>query len=219
MKIKKRSVTLTELLIGCVLLAALLTLLFGLLREVKGGEKLVRKERGYLAEEFRLEARLDQLLLKAVPLKESHPGFYTDESLGLVFVSRVGAAIDGPFVDRILCRLYRSDQGDLTLDYWPDPIRMGVEPKEMRREILFSNVDAIEWSFYSPPKKDVIVENARIGSDKEDQDPPSGQWNPLWKVGYKKIPPLMRLTVRRGEKTLIYETYLPATSFPLELPE
>lgn len=219
MKTRKRSVTLTELLIGCILLSSLLALLFGLLREVKIGEKKIREEKDLVSEEFRLESRLDQLFLKITPLKQEHPGFYTDENLELIFTTLIGPNLDSPFFDRVLCALYCNENGELILDTWPDPIKYGVEPVEMRREVLLKGVTALEWKFFSPPKRGMVVDPPSVGNNEDKQDPPSREWLSIWKVGYQKIPPFLKLTIRRKNGDISYETYLPATDFPLELPE
>jgi hypothetical protein len=214
----KRSVTLIELMIGCTLLSVLLSLLFGLLREMKLGEKEILGERERLLLLERFEIRLDQLLLKSVAAqKEGNPVFYTDQEGGLVFITEVGATYDPPLVDRVLCRLLHQD-GALIAESWPDPEKFGTSPQIMRREVILPKVEKISWKFFSPPKPDVIINGPRVGENEEKQEPPVDEWLDEWKVGYQKIPPLLQLTVVRDkDEVLTYMTFLPATGMPLEL--
>lgn len=214
----KRSVTLIELMIGCTLLAVLLSLLFGLLREIKLGEKEILAERERLVLLQRLEVRLDQLLLRSVAAqKGDNPIFYTDPEGGLVFITEVGATFDPPLVDRVLCRLYLHE-GSLVAESWPDPEKFGTSPQIMRREILIPKVDRISWKFFSPPKLDVVIDSPRVAENEEKQDPPVDEWVEDWKIGYQKIPPLLQLTIARDkEEVLTYMTFLPSTGMPLEI--
>ncbi len=220
MLLRKRSVTLIELLIGCALLAVLISLVFGIWGELNKGHKKIDDERDLLWEKVKLEASLDQLLLKIVPLKnEEGVGFYTDSEGGLVFISQVGASVDPLFVDQVLCKLH-CVEGDFVVDQWPDPERLGVFPKEMRRLILLEGVSETVWEFFVPPNRNIVIETPQIGIGKEteEQRAPTG-WSSSWKPGYKKIPVLLKLTLQKGKTLYRYETYLPATSYPLELPE
>jgi hypothetical protein len=213
----KRSVTLIELMIGCTLLAVLLSFLFGLIREVKVGERVIRVERERLLERERVEMRLDQLFLQTIHANAGgNPLFYTDQEGALVFMAEVGATFDPPFVDRVLCRI-NCQEGALFLDTWPDPEKFGTSPQEMRRETLLSKVDSISWEFFSPPNPNMVIDPLRIGQDEENQEPPTDEWLSVWKVGYRKIPPLLQLTIERENEMIKYATFLPATSYPIEV--
>jgi len=203
-----------ELLVGCVLLSTLVALAFGILGEIKNGHKVVDKERVDLAERLKLEATLDQLFLKIVLLKEE-VAFHSDKDGGLVFVANVGATMDALFFDQVLCKLHIVN-GDFVLDQWPDPVKHGVYPKEMKREVILRRITKAEWSFYVPPNPKFVVQNQWVGGVNDEQPPPFG-WSSIWKPGYKKIPLFLKLELKRGEIDYAYETYLPATSYPLEL--
>lgn len=220
MLFRKRSVTLIELLIGCTLLALLISLVFGIWGELHKGHKLIDQERDSLFEKIKLEAKLDQLLLKIVPLtKPEGVGFYTDQENGLVFISQIGASIDPLFVDQVLCKLH-CIQGNFVVDQWPDPERHGVYPTLMKREVLLTGITEWEWSFFVPPKPNKVIETSKIGigSENYEQEAPS-RWSAVWKPGYKKIPALIRLKLKQEKNVFEYETYLPSTSYPLELVE
>jgi len=220
MLLRKRSVTLIELVIGCSLLALLLTLVFGMWRELNLGEQAIDKERDLLREKIRFETSLDQLLLKAIPMKkEGEVCFYTDAEGGLVFLSQVGASLDPLFVDQVLCKLHCVN-GDFVVDQWPDPIRHGVFPQQMRREILLKGAEELTWSFFVPQNPRMIIENPKVGIGVEnmEQQAPT-RWSPTWRPGYKKIPVFLRLQLKKGKALYEYETFLPATSYPLELAE
>lgn len=220
MFLQKRSVTLIELLIGCSLLAVLLSLVFGMWRELNLGQKAIDAERELVGERIRFEATLDQLLLKAIPMKkEEGVCFYTDSDGGLVFLSQVGANLDPLFVDQVLCKLHCVG-GDFVIDQWPDPERHGVFPQQMRREILLKGGQDLSWSFFAPPNPNLVIETPMVGIGIEDveQQAPT-RWSLVWRPGYKKIPLFLRLQLKKGNILYQYETYLPATSYPLELAE
>lgn len=220
MLLRKRSVTLIEMMIGCALLAVLLTLVFGIWGQIHQGHKMVDDERDLAWERVKLEATLDQLLLKMEPIKtEKGIGFYTDSENALIFISRVGASVDGLFVDKVLCKLHCIG-GDFVLDQWPDPQRHGVFPQQMKRSVLLKGAAAVEWSFFVPPNPKMVIENPKIGIgvDKDEQQAPT-RWSSSWRPGYKKIPVLLRLKMKSRDKDFQYETYLPLTHYPLELSE
>jgi hypothetical protein len=159
-QLRKRAVTLVELLIAIGLLALLMTTLFGIYRYIDSTQrKVAQEEKG----NFRLlyaQHRLSEVIPQSVSKSEAKEDyyFYTQTShhapTSLVFTYDNGADGIPLFSGHVFGKVFLEPNGDLSLATWPIISREPNNPP-MRKELLLDNVKDIRFSFYMPPRKDI----------------------------------------------------------------
>lgn len=133
-------------------------------------------------------------------------------SPSLVFSYDNGKDLDPLFCGTVLGRIYcveKEGQGQLWLATWPRP-SCSINPALARRELLMPNVRRIYIECYQPP---TLVETipapaavptttsgaATPGAPAPTQEivdmPPENSWVKFWRVGYRKLPAIIRIDV------------------------
>lgn len=204
---KRRTMTLVELLVSMGLLSVLLVTLFSLYGQVHRIDRFFAENR---AETFRMrhaQSRLWDVLSHAVGKGENGQPtpFYTSDGLGgkvqgtsLVFVRDNGPVLKAEQSNCVLSRLFLDEQGRLSLATW-SMVQKGQQeaPEEMTLEVLLENVKSLEFSFFYP-----LSEAANV----EGYEGPFQEVTRGWLQVYKKIPVTMevRLELEKssGEKEL-----------------
>lgn len=223
-KIKKRPVTLLELLISIVLTIVILTTLLFFYRQV--GLIGIETDK-VMADNFRMryvESRLAKILPNTVADKgDDNKDFVffsvNDEGLtkpgsqSLIFTFDNGVSLDKEFSNHVLARIYVDKDNNLMLAYWPSPKRWlnGVIPP-IKKEVLLEGADSVRFEFYIPPEKKEnkppAAEDEKASQpNKPDKPPapqkkekaspePKGDWRrDLWLKEYETLPAMIRVIV------------------------
>ncbi|MES2344548.1 MAG: type II secretion system protein GspJ [Chlamydiota bacterium] len=146
---KKRALTLLEVMISLVLASILLTTLFSFYRELFFTRAKMQKNKEVVFQRMLTQERLSQVFSKVLAEIEEKKGlvFYTTEhasALGpvLYFFYDNGIDPNPSFCGALKAMLYLSTDKNLTLYTWPD-----------RKEVLLENVESLQLSFFDIKKK------------------------------------------------------------------
>lgn len=210
MVIKRKSITLIEVLISMGLLVLLMGSLLSIYLDMSKMDILVTKDK-QLGEEYRrLDSRFIEIFTHLLPPEKDKIFFYT-EGEELIFCYDRGAQVDPTFSGVVLGKLFVDETGALVLYTWPLGEKEGVPP--VLKERLLEEVEQLLFTFYVPPKKDIVIESQAIGE--EVLVPPSGFLH-HWVREYEKLPPLVYLRIV-GKNSFDFVFYLPQNSYPLSL--
>ncbi|MDB2614086.1 type II secretion system GspH family protein [Chlamydiales bacterium] len=214
MKVKQRRITLLEVVISLGLISILLGALFSIYSYVKGVEVdlLYQKERGYQTRY--LEGRLGAIFLEIPPVEKDKTYFYTDSN-SLVLSYQRGSCIDPLFDGEILGRLYLDGMGRLIFTSWPPKERWKTPPYPEIKEVLMEGVEDLSFTFFVPPKKDIIIDTPTVGKG-ENSEPESNKWHPVWYREYERLPPLVRIKLKIHGEEVLFTYHLANNSYPLE---
>jgi len=216
---KKRSVLLLEVLTAIGLFSLLMSCLLTVYFRLAIGAKEIACFRESLQRDLQLIERLEQLLTKIQPVKESERAFfYTEKSVpgqtrsdSLVFTFDNGLDPSPYFSSIQLGRLWVNSDKQLCLTYWPElhPFRS----EQYRSEVLCDGVERLEYLFYTPPQtlqpnEDVAIDHPPVGT--------TASWLPQ----YKTLPALFTLTLVFSDRpALELPLYFPQAEYPLLFPE
>ncbi len=186
--LKKRSITLIEVLISLTLLALLLSTLFVWYNQMTRQKTALDKlKRPYLEERFAWQ-RLERILPQA------RAPFLGRESF-LVFRFDRGVAIDPKLSHTILGKLYHDpSRRTLCLGIWPDFENGEAVFNPSLTLTLLDQVDDFHMEFYSPPdpfKKPVDPE--QVGKPR-----PQEGWQSEWR--YDKLPAFVHMLFQHDGK-------------------
>lgn len=182
---KKRSITLVEVLIALGLLSLLLSSLFFWYRNLSSCHSKLNHIKSPLQEERYVLQRLQKILPKA-----ELPFFQSDQG-SLVFVFDRGVAPNPALSGKVLARLYydQSIQG-LCLGLWPEPPKEGSFSETL---LLLDHIKKAKISYYHPPdpfKKPVSPEE--VGKLR-----PKEGWQKEWKIEYDSLPSFVKVKLKR----------------------
>jgi type II secretory pathway component PulJ len=179
--LKKRSVTLIELIVAMALTTGILvTLTFFYRQVVMIGVEMERTESENFNARY-IESRLATILPKAVSKTDQKKDFLFfsvgDEGItkpgsqSLIFTFDRGVNLNKEFANHDLARLYLDNQGNVVMAYWPSPKRWDGDKPPMEKEVLLQGVDNMVFEFYIAPerqKKEEETENTeQSGTDTE----------------------------------------------------
>lgn len=188
--LKKRFMTLLEMLIGMALTMALLTTLtffYQMIDQLNTASEKAQKEIFHVQY---AENRLSQVLTEAIAEKQkNHLYFYTSGDLGglfatgspsLVFQYETGTDLDDSRAVTALGRLFLDKQNRLSLATWPDPtderpdaINLSIADKKTSKakvEVLLENVSSLRFQFYVAPDRDRSLLNQKNSPAPEEKD-------------------------------------------------
>jgi prepilin-type N-terminal cleavage/methylation domain-containing protein len=172
---KKRALTLLEVMISLVLASILLTTLFSFYKQLFFSRAEIQKSKELILDRILMQERLSQIFAKVVPEIEEEKGliFYTSEkpstlSDALCFVYDNGIDPNPSFCGLLKGTLYLSKEKNLTLQTWPG-----------REEILLDSVEALQFSFFDLEKK---------------------QWKQEWLGEKEGLPAMIKLTLKNKQK-------------------
>lgn len=215
---KRKSFSLVELIVAMTLIAVVFagfsTLFFHFARYESSLEAKTKK-----FSDLRMNAAsLQRILSRAIFGQDSKYCFYTEESqskqekgTSLVFTFHRGVDHEPDFSNVNIARLFLNNEGALILASWPDPKRFKVEPRPMRKEVIFTDVSSLAMRFYSfkEPAKHITTNN-----------PQPNVWLDSWEKAYKAQPQLVEisLTFNNNEpgmpKDMVFSCVIPR-SFPI----
>lgn len=203
---RKRAVTLIEVIICLGLLTLLLTTLSFWYRTLTSHKSELNKSKWSVMEERYAYQRLQQILPQAkLP-------FFTCRDGSLVFLFDRGLFPDPLLSNTVLGRLYHdTEQQALCLGIWPEPGQDNLLKTPSQTIILLDQVSDLSFQFYYPPdplKK--TVDPKEVGKPE-----PEEKWQESWRGEYQKLPALIKMYVTRGERKNKYYFDLP---FPIIYP-
>lgn len=161
--ISKRPVTLIEMVIALALTVIILTSLTYFYRQMS---EIDAETERVIADNFKMrfvETRLADVLPRSISESDKKKDFVFfstgDDGLtksgsqSLIFTFDNKVSLDKPFSNHVLGRLYLSQNGDLTLAYWPSPKRWKDNTlPPMKKEVLLKGVENLSFEFYIAPE-------------------------------------------------------------------
>lgn len=181
-------------------MAILASLLFSFMAQSVKAEKKMERARSAILERQNLQIRL-QDLFSSVLLDPGEPPFYTkpfpkEKQQNLIVHFDNGIDPDPQFCGSVMGRIYLDENGDLALVYWPK----GDEKKRSwRKETLLSRVNDFSFQF--------LASHEMVGNQALKASPIV--WDSAWSKEKRKVPSMIRLTLKQKESTLRYAFRLP----------
>jgi len=186
---KKRAISLIEVIVSLSLLSVLLGTLFFWYRSFTRQKEEFNRLKWPLMEERYAHQRLNYIL----PTAES-PFFTTLDKKDLVFIFDRGPSIAPELSGKVLARLYHDPiQKCLCLGIWPKPTQKNNLRSPSQSLILLDGVSECSFEFYHPPdpfRKPVDPEE--VGKLK-----PREGWQREWKSSFHTLPALVKIHITR----------------------
>ncbi len=197
--IKKRYISLLELMIAISLTLIILTTLSFFYDQTF---RINRKMDAAQNEAFKLlyvETRLANVFPKIFAPSENKDIefiFFTTDEAGkgqnLIFSFDNNVKLDKTMSFNVIGRLYLDEKGNLILATWPARKRWKEgELPTMKKEILVENIDSLQFQFF----------------DLEDE---LKGWVSVWpKDKGKKLPPVLKVILKRKDEEIVYAYHMP----------
>lgn len=216
---RRNSFSLIEMLISFVLFSLLLLCLswmfWGYLRYETTIEDKIEQTAVFQANTARLQNILSNVHFES-PNKHLFYSVEGESSLekgeSLVFTYDAGVELPPVFSNINIGKLYLSHENKLTLASWPSQEQYKGDDPPMRQEVLFEDVTACSFKFFSA--RDPVTTPTSKGIEK-------GVWVSYWTKEYNSCPTLIEvhLTFKETAKSerqheLIFCCYLPR-EFPI----
>jgi hypothetical protein len=175
----------------------LFSLLFRFVVSYSQAETKLKNLIDYSAKKKILEERISWVLSNTEQASFDQSGFYTvkcpdDLQESLVVVFDAGIDPDPLFSQLVTGRIYLDKNKDFCFTYW------SLDKSKARKEILYSNVDFIEWEFLTE----------------------KGRWLPIWPKG-PKTPSMAKLKIYVQEslpkKTILEYAFILPNSIPIRM--
>lgn len=230
MKLRRKHMTLLEVLISLGLVLLVLTTLSYFYRQVTNMDRIMDNLQ---EESFRLlylENRLSQIIPQATDatklsydhifvLTPDNSGLYLNHNPSLLFTYDHCVHLNKEFANQVLGRLYLDPEGRFSLAMWPAPKRWipdGSLP-HMKKEILMENVESVEFEFYGAPQKKMPKTTRQISKPAMLPTEYWAEWRPEWHWDFEQQPALVKLIIKRVgiDEKLVYIFPLPNTYYPI----
>lgn len=164
-KIKKRFMTLLELLIGMALTMLLLSTLTYFYQEIQQLNSAAERTQKEIFQLQYAESRLNGIIPKILSEKKNSSPFFflsnnlngllADNNPSLVFHFETGTDLDSSRAVSSLGRLYLDRQNRLCLATWSDPEDWTSQnPPSAHIEVLMENVRSLQFLFFVAPDRD-----------------------------------------------------------------
>lgn len=207
-RVKKRYVTLLEMLIAMSLVSVLLVFLFGFYREMdlmQSHLAVVQKENFKL---LYVQKRLSNVIMEAGAIDKiigkRRSLLYTPQTdLVLIYDNHVNRL--PYFSNYVLGRLYVDKDKNLCLSSWPSPEMWKeegfmIERSPINKEVLLRNVEKLSFEFFVPPIfNDLVVDPEEVGTDKKQKIPKAGGWLDEWSLEYDQLPAMVKVILKIKE--------------------
>ncbi len=167
---KKRYVTLIELLVALALASIMFSMLFGYYYQLKKMELKLEYKREDIQEWRSFQARLSNIFLRLKTQKgniqnkeHSEHLFFTErDTNNLVFTYNNGSSLNPVFSNTVLAKLYIDEEGTLSLIRWPWKKEGydadGIATLQFEKETFLRGLDRVVYKFYDRGKKEWIKE-------------------------------------------------------------
>jgi len=223
MKIKKKQMTLIEVLIASILTMVILTSLSFFYAQVTGMNKMSEKLQ---KEQFKLaylEKRLSTVIPKIISPTDPNKDFYffTSDVLSsgtsLVFTYDNGVQLSKEHSNHLLGRLFLEDN-NLVLASFASPKRWERYPNPtLLKEVLMENVQSLNFEFYVPPKKEKSAVVPHPLSDLIE----GNRWHKSWPQHYQQLPAIIKIQIKiviaGKEETMTFAFALPKSNMVIVL--
>jgi prepilin-type N-terminal cleavage/methylation domain-containing protein len=185
---KKRALSLIEMIITLSLLSLLLTTLFFWYRSLTLQKEAFQQIRGPLLEERYAQQRL-QAIFSSVELP-----FFTPSSSSLVFLFDRGPSLIPELSGKVIAKLYFDEPHQcLCLGVWPKPNKENPRKFPSQTFILLDKVSSCTFHFYNPPDPfKMSVDPEEVGRSR-----PQEKWQKEWKSAYHIFPALVKISITR----------------------
>lgn len=221
MILKRRDITLIEILIAMTLTVLILTTLSFFYRSITMmGYDLDRIKTAQFYLRY-VENRLVDVLPKALS-KKSNPNDFVFYSFGsdgsdimisgsqsLLFSFDNGVSLDKPFSNNVVGRLFVDPDGNLILAYWPIPYRWDKEGSiPVKKEVLLENVKNLSFEFFIAPEKKEDNQTPEAKPNATTSPEPKGSWTKEhWLKEYETLPALVKIHITMNNdstRTYVY---------------
>ncbi len=204
---KKRAVSLIEVIISLGLLALLLSILFSWYSSLTRSKEELSQTKMPLLEKRYAHQRLQNIFNEpALPLFTAQ-----NDRKSLVFTFNRGPYALPELSGKVLAKLYFDEEMEaLALGLWPMPKQDNVLKEPHETIILLDRVQECKLSFYNPPDPfKMIVDPEEVGKSQA----PTG-WSKEWKSSYNSFPALLKIKIKRQN----HREDSPALEYMIELP-
>lgn len=205
---KKRALTLIEVMISLGLLSLLIATLFFWYNNLsKRKEEFLKLKNPLMEERYALQ-RLQKILPSAAT------PFFTSTDNGLVFLFEHPLCANPHLSSQVLGKLYFDKEAQcLCLGVWPKPEKENAPKSPSYTTILLDGVSSCFFEFYYPPNPlKLTVDPEAVGKPQ-----PFEGWQKEWLSTYQTLPALVKICVTRDavkglkEHSFDYCFDLPAT--------
>lgn len=208
MIIRKRHLTMLELLISMTLTALILSTLTYFYHQMTMAGIVLDRQQAENFQERYVEHRLGTVIPHTIPpTKENkHFHFFTSKSANsismsgtesLVFVFDNCVQSNKEMAYHVIGRLMLDQEGHLLLVTWPSEKRWEEnEPIPHYYEVLMEGVKDLEFSFYIPPikgKTDLKTGAPRTVKEQDPLEGRRGEWVSEWNPEWRQLPAMMRM--------------------------
>jgi len=150
MYIKKRFFTLIEVIVSLSLITIILTFLFGYFSKITKVEQDIEDLKKIVYKQNHLHIRLNNIFANLYAKEFDENVFYTKfeknkKNLSLIINFDNGIDPDPNFSEIVKAEIFIDKKNDLILEIWPNDKKI----KTTRKELLFSNVNKLEYKFLS----------------------------------------------------------------------
>lgn len=215
MIVRKRPLTMLELLISMTLTVLILSTLTYFYHQMTMAGIVLDKKQGENFQKRYVEHRLGTVIPHTIPAtkENSHFHFFTSQAANsismsgtqsLVFVFDNCVQSNKEMAYHVIGRLLLNQNGQLLLVTWPSEKRW-VENESIPHsyEILMEGVKDLEFSFFVPPikgKTDLKAGKPRTVQKQDPLEGMRGEWVTEWRPDWRQLPAMMRLTVTISEE-------------------
>lgn len=203
MYIKKRFFTLIEIIISLFLITIIITFLFGYFTKISKVELEIEKTKKIVYEKGNLHIRLNNIFAELYSKEINQNPFYTEfekntKNICLNINFNNGVDPDPNFSDILKAKIFVNEKKDLILEIFSNDKKNKIP----RREILFKNVDNLEYKFLS--NNDFQMKSYQI-----EQLSDSWFWYNFWPEEKKGFPSVIYMKLN---KDLDFAFFIPSHS-------
>lgn len=204
---RRSSFTLLELLISISLVAVILTVLMGVYSQLSYFHLELDHTRAATFEKRQLQNRLYYVFSRAIPnFKATQDDFFfftigtPPHQNGLIWTIDNGIDLDPLFSNHVLVRLQlektSSGAGNLVLNLWPMPRCFPDSLPPVKREVLLTGVNELNFGFYLPPDPLKFISSV---SSEDQLNLPRNIWYSEWLSEYKLLPAIVKVILVMDE--------------------
>ncbi len=213
---RRNSFILVEVIVGTILFAGLLAVMFGIFWRCSKINEIISQKRKQHEQILIVQGRLQDIfnnsMFHKATLRKSY--FFIEDAKmqggqSLVFTYAHSGEAQEPFVSQLGAKIYVDDEKKLCLAAWPYTKKIYNLPETVRKEILLDNVDSLEIELFAGSE----VDREKRSSSRKEKAPADKieecKWLSVWPKEAERRPVLVRLTCHRNSSQLppLYFTF------------